>query len=266
MSLRYFAGYSLLFLAHLLRKVFEQVWRVASLTEQFALIICTPSEIARYSRDVWNSWLFVRSYSSQGNWLSATEQGLIERYFSKNVALLNVACGAGREALLLARRGLRVTACDWSPRMVVEARRRAQEAHLPVRFAVADLMYDLPFREQAFDCLLLTDLAYSCIFPRRRRVRFLRQAHAVLKPGGIFIISFSPARGNTRIPAGPSEWLFMRLRRWPPFNRAYEPGDRFADTFIHFFRSEELSQEFQEARFIIKDWLWDQGYAVLVKL
>jgi SAM-dependent methyltransferase len=95
----------------------------------------------------------------------------------------------------------------------------------------------------------------------------LRQAHSVLKPGGVFIISFAHAGGDPRIPAGPSEWLFMWLRRWPPFNREYEPGDRFVGaTFTHFFRSEELCQEFQEAQFLLKEWLWEKGYAILVKL
>jgi len=131
---------------------------------------------------------------------------------------------------------------------------------------VADLMDDLPYPDHAFDYLLLTNVAYSYLFPRWRRVRFLRQAHAILKHGGIFIISFAPARGDPRIPAGLSEWLFMRLRRWGLFNREYEPGDCFEGCLLHFFRSEELAQEFQEAEFLIKEWLWDQGYAVLVKL
>jgi SAM-dependent methyltransferase len=151
--------------------------------------------------------------------------------------------------------------------MIAEARRRAQEANLPVRFAVADLMYDLPYPGKTFDYLLLTNIAYSYIFPKWRRVRFLGQAHSVLKPGGIFIISFARASGDPRIPAGPLEWLFMRLRRWPPFNQEYEPGDRFAGdrNFTHFFRSDELAQEFQEAQFHVKECLWENGYAVLVK-
>src|SRR5881397_527822 len=116
------------------------------------------------------------------DWLGVTEEPLVETYFTNDGELLNVACGAGREALLLARRGLRVTACDWSTGMIAEARRRAQEANLPVRFAVADLMDDLPYPEKTFDYLLLTNIAYSYIFPSHRRIRFLRQAHSVLKP------------------------------------------------------------------------------------
>jgi SAM-dependent methyltransferase len=266
MSLRYIAGYSLVFLAPLTRKVFELMGRVVSLPGQFALIIWTPKEIDRYSRADWNSRPVVRTYANLDDWIGTVEQLLVERYFTNKGELLNVACGAGREALLLARRGLRVTACDWSPRMIAEAHRRAREANLPVRFAVADL-YDLPYPEHAFDYLLLTGIAYSHLFPRHRRIRFLRQAHAVLKPGGIFIISFAPAKGDSRVPAGPLEWLFMRLRRWPLFNRDYEPGDRFAGTiFTHHFRSQELAQEFQEARFLVKEWLWEDCYAVVVTL
>src|SRR3989442_7920893 len=108
--------------------------------------------------------------------------------------------------------------------MIAEARRRAEDAKLPARFAVADLMQDLPYAENAFDYLYLS--GYGYLFPRWRRVRFLRQAYLVLKPGGVFIIAFPPAREDPGIPAGPSEWLFMRLRRWAPFNRAYEPGGR----------------------------------------
>jgi len=265
-SLRYYVGRSLVALSRLLRRVLDQIRRVVALPEQFALIIWTSSEIDRFARAGWNSCPVVRHYSRRDDWLDAAEKTLVESYCMKDGELLNVACGAGREALMLARRRLRVTACDWSPRMIAEARRRAQEANLPVRFAVADLTHDLPYPEKAFDYLFLTNIAYSYIFPRWRRVRFLRQAHSLLKPDGVFIISFATASGEPRIPAGLLEWLFMRLRRWASFNREYEPGDRFAgDGFVHIFRFEELAQEFQEARFLVKEWLWEQCYAVLTK-
>src|SRR2546422_4316791 len=103
MSLRYIAGYSLLFLTRILTKVLQQMWRVASLPERFVPIVCTPKEIDQYARTDWNSWEQVRNYATQDDWLTATEHVLVERYFSNNGELLNLACGAGREALLLAR-------------------------------------------------------------------------------------------------------------------------------------------------------------------
>src|SRR5712692_8471585 len=243
MSLRYIAGYSFLFLTRLLAKIFEQMWRVASLPEQFALVIWTTREIERCSRTDWNSWPSVRTYANADDWNSAMELTLVERYFKNKGELLNLACGAGREALLLARRGLRVTACDWSPRMIAEAQRRAREANVPVRFEVTDLLYDLPYPEKAFDYLFLTNIAYSYVFPRRRRIRLLKQAYSILRPGGVFIISFARASGDSLFE-GLLQRLLMTLSRFALLNGDYEPGDVFSDTFVHFFQPDELRQEF----------------------
>jgi len=263
MSLRYIAGYSLLLFSSLVRRVLQQINGLVSLTEQFAVIVWTPREIERYSRTDWNNPEQVGIYVMQDDWLCVPEQALIERYFSKDGELLNLACGTGREALLLARRGMKVTACDWSPRMIAEAQRRAREANVPVRFAVADL-YDLPYHEMAFDCLFLTNIAYSYVFPRHRRMRLLEQAYSILRPGGLFIISFAPARGS--FPGqGFSQWLFMKLKRFALFNKDYEPGDRYIGSFVRFFQPEELRQEFGEAKFLVKEWLWGKQFAVLAK-
>src|SRR5712691_8190417 len=180
MSLRYIAGYSLLLFSSLVRRVLNQFYLLVLLTEQFTVIVWTPREIERYSRTDWNSREQVRNYAMLDDWLCATEQALVERYFSKNGELLNLACGAGREALLLSRRGMKVTACDWSPRMITDAQRRVREANVPVRFEVADLLHDLPYPEKAFDYLFFTNIAYSYVFPRRRRMRLLEQAYSIL--------------------------------------------------------------------------------------
>ena len=58
----------------------------------------------------------------------------------------------------------------------------------------------------------------------------------------------------------------MRLRKYPPFNREYEPNDSIVGGFLHSFQPAALKSEFEEAQFDIKEWLWDTGYAVLVKL
>ena len=265
MSVRYFIGYGLVLLSRISKAVLAKAFEAAALAEKFSVIIWTAPEIDRYAKGDWDHRSTVQTYSQLDQWLDETEKSLVEKYFTKRGELLNVACGAGREALLLARQGLRVTATDWGPGMITEAQRRAREAGLPIRFAVAD-MFSLPYREQTFDYLLLTNISYSYVFPRWRRIRFLRQAHSVQKPGSIFIISFARARGGSKARLGLLETLFMKLSRWPPFNREYEPGDQFSGSLTHFFHSEDLAQEFQEAQFLIKDWLWDKGYAVLVKL
>src|SRR5437867_9138841 len=111
-ALRYYAGLSLVLLSRLVRRVLQPIWWLASFPERFAVIIWTTQEIDRYARADWNSWPSVRSYSRLDDWLEATEKTLVETYFKNEGALLNLACGAGREALLVARRGLKVIACD----------------------------------------------------------------------------------------------------------------------------------------------------------
>src|SRR3989442_10941970 len=116
MSLRYSTVYSFILLTRLLREILGLMWRVVSLPEQFAIIVWTPREIDRYSRTDWNSRTMVRTQANPDEWSGTWELTLVERYFTHKGELLDLACGAGREALLLARLGLTVTACDWSPR------------------------------------------------------------------------------------------------------------------------------------------------------
>ena len=264
-SLRYCAGYSLVLVSRLLKSIFRKLLWIAYLPERFSLIVWTPREIEMYARADWNSRSAVENYSGQNDWVVITEKTLVETYFNNGGELLNIACGAGREALLLALRGLKVTACDWSPRLIAEAERRAKEANLPVRFVVAD-MVDLSYPEHSFDYLLLTNNAYGYVFPRHRRIHFLQQVYSMLRPQGIFIVSFARAIKSADGKERFLQRLFMRLRQYAPFNRDYEPGDTLAGSFLHRFEPEELRQEFEETKFRIKDWLWYQGYAVLTKV
>jgi SAM-dependent methyltransferase len=264
MSVRYVIGCAVFLMACVVSRVLDMLQRVGSFLIRLAVILWTPREIERYSRAAWDRRELVEEYSQFDTWLNPTEQTLVEKYLPIGGEVLNLACGAGREALLLARRGLKVTACDWSPRMIAAAQRRADAAGLLVRFSVSDL-YNLPYREGSFDSILITNIAYSYAFPRRCRIRLLQDAYAVLKPGGVFILSF--CRGSDNSNGSPSflQRLALKLRGYPPFNRDYEPGDDFSSVFFHVFQPDELRGEFAETPFILSEWRWGEGYAVLGK-
>ncbi len=70
---------------------------------------------------------------------------------------------------------------------------------------------------------------------------------------------------DRRPPYSLLQRLFLKLRQFALFNWDYEPGDTFLGECVHLFQPEELRQEFEEAQFIITDWLWNHGYAVLTK-
>ncbi len=93
--------------------------------------------------------------------------------------VLDLGCGAGRHALYLQKRGVRVTAVDASPRIVELARTRGvKDAR------VANGCGALPFRDGEFDTVVLfgNNLGICGTLPRFRRM--LRELHRITSPRG----------------------------------------------------------------------------------
>ncbi|MCP3139122.1 class I SAM-dependent methyltransferase [Pyxidicoccus xibeiensis] len=118
----------------------------------------------------------------------------------RGTRVLDVAAGPGTLALLAARRGARVTAIDFSPRMVELLRERVAGERLEVEARVGDGM-ELPFQDRAFDAGF--SMFGLMFFPDR--ARGFRELHRVLVPGG---------------RAAVSSWL--PLERSPAMNVVYK--------------------------------------------
>ena len=95
---------------------------------------------------------------------------------------LDLACGAGRHAIWLAKRGWRVTAVDFSSEALRQARERAETAGVDVDWIEADLVSYTP-PQDSFDLVLL---AYVHV-PEDELVRVLGAASAALAPGGTLV-------------------------------------------------------------------------------
>lgn len=54
--------------------------------------------------------------------------------------MLEIGCGTGTNAVWLAQQGFQVTACDLAPLAIEHAQRKAEQAGVPVRFLVADVL------------------------------------------------------------------------------------------------------------------------------
>jgi SAM-dependent methyltransferase len=95
---------------------------------------------------------------------------------------LDLACGEGRNAIWLARRGWEVTGVDFSGVAVDKARRMGVEAGVDARFDRADLAEHVPAPGSAD----LVALMYLQV-PEPLRATVLGRAAAALRPGGTLL-------------------------------------------------------------------------------
>jgi SAM-dependent methyltransferase len=96
---------------------------------------------------------------------------------------LDLACGAGTNAIWLARNGWRVTGVDWSEVALAKARSRADAAGVRVEWIEADLLDWQP--TAAFD---LVAVLYLHLPPGQRRSVYATAATAVGRGGHLLVV------------------------------------------------------------------------------
>jgi SAM-dependent methyltransferase len=100
--------------------------------------------------------------------------------------LLDLACGWGRHAVRLARRGFDVTGFDHSHFLLEEGRRRAASRGVEVRWVQGD-MRNLPFREE-FDAVVCLFSSLGYFLNDADDLSVIRGIHDALRPGGVFVL------------------------------------------------------------------------------
>jgi ubiquinone/menaquinone biosynthesis C-methylase UbiE len=108
--------------------------------------------------------------------------------------VLDVGCGRGEIVRHCARLGAWAIGVDYAAAAVQLSARLLREAvdlQAPAALAQADAKY-LPFRAGVFDRVLMFDVVEH-LFPWELRLA-LREAHRVLKPGGMLVIHTAPNR------------------------------------------------------------------------
>jgi ubiquinone/menaquinone biosynthesis C-methylase UbiE len=96
---------------------------------------------------------------------------------------LDAGCGTGFLAFELAARGHRVVGIDFAPAMLAEARRKAAERGVAIRFEEADAE-QLPFPPRSFDLAISRHLLWTLPHPEAAIDEWIR----VLRPGGRLVV------------------------------------------------------------------------------
>jgi len=129
--------------------------------------------------------------------------GRTRSYLAKTDKVLELGCGSGSTALLLAESVGRMTSTDIAPAMIEIARRKAAEAEAGnVRFEAAGIL-DAPRDDAPYDAVL----AFNLLHLVRDVEGALAHINGLLKPGGLFI-----SKTICRPVAGFSfQYVLMRL-------------------------------------------------------
>ncbi|MGA3295321.1 MAG: methyltransferase domain-containing protein [Candidatus Acidiferrales bacterium] len=106
--------------------------------------------------------------------------------------VLDVACGTGNQSLPAARTRAEVTGLDIAPNLLEQARARAQEEGLKIRFIEGDAE-ELPFEKAEFDVVMSMFGAMFAPRPERVVAEFLR----VCRPGGLIAMANWTPEGFT---------------------------------------------------------------------
>jgi SAM-dependent methyltransferase len=173
-----------------------------------------PADVERYA-----------AFSPGG--LEVFERELVERCVRPGGRILDVGCGAGREALDLARAGFRVLGLDVAPRMIEAARRRAEAEGLAVELRVGSVT-ELTAPPGAFDAVFWAG-SYHHVPGQALRIETLRRIGRALAPDGVLLLMvvYRQPRGSVLSRSRIVD-LIRRLSRWfraPAL--VSEPGDGY---------------------------------------
>jgi len=149
---------------------------------------------------------------------------------------LVLGCGRGHDARLLAELGLSVTAVDFAPRAIAEARRwTPPQLASRIEWRCEDL-FTVPARAPAsFD--LVVEHASFCAIEPARRAEWFAVARRVLRPGAMLLGLFYVHGREGGPPFGATEEEVLRLAKEAHFVvlRSETPADSVTQR-----RNEEL--------------------------
>jgi len=196
--------------------------------------------------------------------LDPLEREIVERHVKPGGRILDIGCGAGREALGFARAGFRVVGIDVAPRMIELARANALREGLDITFRVQSVT-ELDEPPGSFDGAYWA-ASYHHVPGRALRVQTLGRIRRALTADGVLVLLVI-YRGKRGLVSRSRLVDFLRragTRLSGPW-RLSEPGDgymrdvtkasdpREAVFFHDFFDPQELRAEIEAAGLLAEE-------------
>lgn len=139
-----------------------------------------------------NNSLYLKVYSHRDNAEAKTcmetilRQTGIENLTPSDIRVMDIACGAGRHALELARRGFTTTANDLSPYLLECTRTQAERENISLECTRQD-MRDIK-TENAYDLVVQLFSSFGYFRTKEEDLQVLLNVHRALKKNGWYIL------------------------------------------------------------------------------
>ena len=212
--------------------------------------------IFKYNREAYEDPCVVEKYVTAtdqvGLWNS--EKYVMQKYFSKDDYILDIACGAGRTTLGMYALGIqRLVGIDASTKMILAARSRVPDT-MAVHFQCADVC-NLPFDNHSFSAAFASYNIMMMIPTQLMRERAFQEVSRVMKPNAIFAFTASNRDCN---PIYRDFWT-REKEKWEKNQqdmRLCEYGDQIYtecgnEVFIHFSTTDEVCKLLTAAGFTL---------------
>lgn len=113
----------------------------------------------------------------------------------KEMKIIDIACGAGRHSLELAKKGFNVTGVDYSEELLHKAKKRADEKNLKINFILGDIRN---FRtHEPYDLAIMMGNSFG-YFDDRDNEKVLENINLSLKNEGYFVLDLPNTNGMLR--------------------------------------------------------------------
>jgi SAM-dependent methyltransferase len=160
-------------------------------------------------------------------------------------SVLDLACGFGRHAVILAQKGYKVTGYDLSEGFLKKAKELSDGLSVKLELKQGD-MRDIPF-ENKFDAVINMFTAFGFFDNEKDDLKVLKGVKKALKPGGQFLMDVINREAALRI---------MVPRRWTRENQHFMLEERVFDLFRSRLemtnRLISIAGEFKEANYSVR--------------
>jgi len=187
------------------------------------------------------------------------EKYAVDKYFARKGKVLDVGCGAGREAFALAKQGFSVVGIDLSSNLVKFAKQYALKHRLvAVTFLCSDVEH-LRYPKNTFDYVILPTQVIEHVKGRDNRINVLRQCKELLKENGILFFTTHERKSGLRWWFyWTKESVLLSLKHFVGIDTERELGDTWIDSvnptnkaiekaFIHFYTKREAIKDIRRA-------------------